>query len=111
MAPEDPTVPVIVRRDEAPRAGDRKDSPPSPRMHVTSVRISGGVAWVLLPVVVLATLVAFGIAAAGVLALAAARLVTPRRRRSSGAAPGAPASTTIELEPEAYSRLENPPPR
>ena len=111
MAPEGSDVPVIVGDDEAPRSRAREESPPPPRMHVTSVRISGSLAWVLLPVVMLATLVAFGVAAAGVLGLVAARLFTQRRRRSSGTVPGAPASTTIELEPEAYRKLEDPPHR
>jgi hypothetical protein len=76
-------------------------------MRVTSIRISGGLAWVLLPVAMLATLAAFGVAAAGVLSLVAVRWITRRGRRGSGTARGARASTTIELEPGAYRRIEN----
>ena len=107
MAGEGSDVSVIVGDDKSPRSRDREGLPPPPQMRVTSIGISGGLAWVLLPVMMLAMLVAFGVAAAGVLGLVAARWVVQCGRRNSGTAPGAPASTTIELEPEAYRRLEN----
>jgi len=108
MAGEGSDVSVIVGDDKSPRSRDREGLPPPPRMHVTSVRVSGGLVWVLLPVAMLATLAVFGVAVAGVLGLVAARWVVQRGRSNFGRAPGPPASTTIELEPEAYRKLENP---
>lgn len=78
-----------------------------PRVHVTSVRISGGMVWLLLlPALILGViLLVFGIAAAGVLGFFVAPWLA-RRHHAATVVDRARSATTIELEQRAYRRVE-----
>ena len=80
-----------------------------PPLHVTTVRVSGGFAWVLpIPLLLLLTAVlAFGLAIAWVGALAATVWMGRRRLRGTALVGSERGPLTIDLDDEAYRHVDD----